>query len=70
MALHTPPVEKMEDAFAVAQLHHEIKVIGIKATFDEAKELCADKQPGLSRGYLLCAAGVCAARAAVRTGGV
>lgn len=40
MALHTPPVEKLADAFAVAQLHNELKVVGIKPTFDEAKELC------------------------------
>lgn len=39
MALHTPPVEELHDAFAVAQLHHEMKIVGIVATFDEAKEL-------------------------------
>ena len=40
MALHSPPIEKMEDAFAVAQLNRELKIVGIKATFDEATELC------------------------------
>jgi hypothetical protein len=39
MALHTPRVEELHDAFAVAQLHHEMKIVGIAATFDEAKEL-------------------------------
>jgi len=40
MALHTPTVDELHDAFAVAQLHHELKVIGIVASFEEAKELC------------------------------
>jgi hypothetical protein len=40
MALHSPPVDELHDAFAVAQIHHELKVISIVATFEEAQQLC------------------------------
>jgi hypothetical protein len=40
MALHTLPVDELHDGFAVAQLHHEMKIIGIVATFEEAQQLC------------------------------
>jgi len=40
MALHSPPVDELHDAFAVAQLHHEMKLVGIVKTFPEAQELC------------------------------
>lgn len=40
MALHTPPVEELHDAFAVAQLHHEMKIVGIERTIEEAQKLC------------------------------
>lgn len=40
MALHTPPVDELHDAFAVTQLHHEMKIVGILRTFEEAQALC------------------------------
>jgi len=40
MALHTPPVDQLHDAFAVAQLQHEMKIVGIVKMFTEAQELC------------------------------
>lgn len=40
MALHVPPVEELHEAFAVAQLHHDMKIVGIVETFEEAQELC------------------------------
>lgn len=42
MALHTPPADELHDAFAVAQLHHEMKIVGIVKTFGEAKQLCRE----------------------------
>lgn len=41
-------VEEVRNAFAVTQLHHEMKVLGIVSTFDEAKEL--SQQPA-NLGY-------------------
>ena len=39
MALHTPPVDELHDAYAVAQLHHEMKIVGIVASMEEAQKL-------------------------------
>jgi len=36
MALHTPSVDELHDVFAVAQLHHELKIVGIVVTIPEA----------------------------------
>ena len=42
MALHTPKIDQLTDAYAVAQLHHEMKIVGIVASIEEAQKLAAE----------------------------